>query len=319
MRLIRILLFILLCWHSNRLYGQDYIYDGLKQDLVYRSLIDRPNISLVYSQQGIVFSDWLINNDGLKVFAVYRLNKQAFSDYTPLLLLDNNNTRLDSIVIRNWPQDGIPWAFPILTKLDGKIAYQPLSIYPDEEKFPELKKGTKGFVKIETRELKLGGFELVPVAARLNKEFFEFNEKKQEFSIPALKVKIPTSISLVRFKDANTLVIDKENRRYYFFNPDNPQILSHGTIPLTVKDRIINVEMIGDNIFLLVYRNGQDGFYYVSSFDMSSLKISDIYFSKYLIPRAKSLNKDIYFELSGKFGNATNPESILLKLSNGLK
>jgi len=319
MRWISVLFSVLLGSHVNSLFAQELVFDAFRQDTLYRSLIDRPDITLVYSQQGIIFSDWLIQSDESKVFAVYRFNSQAFSNHTPILLFDSNNIRLDSISIRNWPHDGLPQTFPLLSMAEGKIAYQPLSIYPDPEKFPEIKKPTKGFVKIDSHNFKLDDFELIPVEARLNQEFIQFNEKKEEFSIPALKVKTAALTSLVRFKDATIVLIDKESRRFYFYNPGSTQKLFQGVLPLTTEDRIINVELLDENKFLLVYRNGQDGFYHVTTFDMSELKIYPIYFSKYFIPRAKAINEDVYVELSGKFAESPNPESIILKLRNGLR
>ena len=58
---------------------------------------------------------------------------------------------------------------------------------------------------------------------------------------------------------------------------------------------------------------------HVTSFDMSELKIYPIYFSKYFIPRAKAINEDVYVELSGKFAESPNLESIILKLGNRLR
>lgn len=318
MRWISVFFSVLLGLQANGLFAQELVFDTFRQDTLYRSLIDRPDITLVYSQQGLIFSDWLINSDGTKVVAVYRSNSQAFSNHTPLMLFDSNNIRLDSISIRNWPEDGLPQTFPILSKSDGKIAYQPLSIYPDPKRFPEIKKPTKGYVKFEPRNFKLDNFELIPISARLNQEFIQFNEKKEEFSILALKVKIAALTSLVRFKDATIVLIDKENGRFYFFNPSSTQKLIQGKLPLTTEDSIINVELVDENKFLLIYRNGQDRFFHVTSYDMSSSTLSPIYFSKYFIPRAKAINKDVYVELSGKFAESPNLESIILKLRNGL-
>ncbi|GHB38998.1 hypothetical protein GCM10008106_20260 [Mongoliitalea lutea] len=114
-------------------------------------------------------------------------------------------------------------------------------------------------------------------------------------------------------------MIDKEKRRFYFYNPGSTQKIFQGVLPLTTEDRIINVELLDENKCLLIYRSGQDGFYHVTSFDMSELKIYPIYFSKYFIPRAKGIYKDVYVELSGKFADSPNPESIILKLRNGLR
>ncbi|EIM76673.1 hypothetical protein A3SI_09473 [Nitritalea halalkaliphila LW7] len=318
MRWISVLFSMMLGFQVNSLFAQKLVFDAFRQDTLYRSLIDRPDISLVYSQQGIIFSDWLIQSDETKVFAVYRYNSQAFTSHTPLLLFDSNNIRLDSISIRNWPHDGLPQTFPILSMAEGKIAYQPLSIYADSERFPGINKPTKGFVKIDPRNFKLDDFEFSPIEARLNRDFIQFNEKKEEFSIPSLRVKSAALTSLLRFKDAITLMIDKENRRFYVYNPNSTQNLIQGVLPLSTEDKIVNVELLDENTFLLIYRSRQDGFYHVTSFDMSELKIYPIYSSKYFIPRAKAIHRDVYVELSGKFAESLYPESIILKLKDGL-
>lgn len=319
MKLIKIACSVVLFLEICQVSAQDHEVDAFRQDPFYKSLIDRKEISMVYSQQGLILSDWVINFDGSKVFSLYRLNNHTFSKGTPILFLDANNLQVDSITVNNWPQDGYPWAFPVLSIFEGEIGYQPRSIYPDKLKFPDLKKMSNGFIKIGRKDSSLLTYELLSISKRFKNESITFNEKREEFFVKESKLKFPSRSSLIRFNNDKTLLVDKDVLDFYFFNSENEIKSVFGKISISKEDKLVNIDIVDENSFLLVFRKSNDNRNYISYFDINKREIKNLYHSKYFLPRAKSLGKDVFFELAGRFEDATFPESIILKLSSVLE
>lgn len=320
MNFVKLFCFTLLLFLHFKSSGQIFEIDSIRKDSFYNSLLDRKELSIVYAHKGLILSDWLIDDHGNKILSVFRLNNQAYSKHTPILFLNQQNLQIDSISIKNWPQDGYPATFPVLSEDKSQILYQPQIIYPDNLRFPSLRKMQNGFIKITQHEANQYSFYLMDPSKRFNSDLISYDEKREEFVINMdfVKTKIFSKSSLIRFKNDHLLLVDKLNLKFYFNSFNDSKNIYTGKIPLTNDFNIVNIEIIDKDSFLMVYRNTYTKRYYISSVDFNDLIINNLYNSAFFIPRAKSIGTDVFFEISGKFEDAIFPESIILKLESVL-
>ncbi|GMQ25678.1 hypothetical protein Aoki45_23600 [Algoriphagus sp. oki45] len=296
-------------------YTQDLVITENSIDGFIQDILKDKRVDYVYSKRGQIFSDFYILDNNEKAISIYRSNGEITSNGTPILFLDNKNIAKDSLFILGWPPYGNPGTFSPLSSLDGRLTFIPLMVYPSNQIFVSPKKPTKGYLTGLGNKNNIV-FHDFASKNNLFGEYFDYNEKKEILTFKKNEISFRNQDVFFRHKEDKIMIYECKTNEFFLFQKSSG--ILEERFSFSEKD-LINFELIAQDLVIISAKNKESFDFEILVLNLDSKEVKVIYTTKSYIPRVKSFDNAIYFEIASKFSDSDFPESILFQIKMPMK